>query len=178
MSVGDINSTAAGSGARYNDGKPDLALIPAWIIADTALRMREEPGPSKAADYRAWQALYGLGEWQYGRRELVDVLTRLHDPLRSAAKVFTYGAKKYAAWNWIKGMQWSVPLACAQRHGLAMMGGELLDSESGLPHEGHLACNIIMLMQFEQTFEEGNDITYAVIMPADSGSAVEGERNG
>lgn len=175
MSVGDITSNAAGSGARFNTGKPDLSLIPAWIVADVALRLREQKVVAAQPDYRAWQALYGLGEWQQGRRDLLDVLTCLDKALTTAAHVFTYGAKKYAAWNWIKGMQWSVPLACAQRHALAMMGGELLDSESGLPHEGHLACNIIMLMQFEQTFEEGNDITYAVIMPADSGSAVEGE---
>lgn len=165
MSVGDINSSAAGSGARYNSGKPDLSLIPAWIVADVALRAREQQTIAAEPDYRAWQALYGLAEWQQGRRELLDVLTRLDRPLRTAARVFTYGAKKYAAWNWIKGMKWSVPLACAQRHALAMMDGEELDPESGEPHEGHLACNIIMLMQFEETFEEGNDITYSVILP-------------
>lgn len=36
MSVGDINSTAKGSGARYNDGKPDLSLIPIATLEDEA----------------------------------------------------------------------------------------------------------------------------------------------
>lgn len=166
MSVGDISSTAPGSGARYNTGKPDLSLIPAWITANVALGLYSAPPVSGQPSYRAWQALEMLGRWQQGRQQLGDILLRLDDPLRSAARVFTYGAKKYAAWNWIKGMKWSVPLACAQRHALAMMAGEERDAESGEPHEGHLACNIIMLMQFEQTFNEGNDITYERIMPA------------
>lgn len=168
MSVGDITSSAAGSGARYNTGKPDLSLIPAWIVADVALRKRasDEAG---LPDQRAWLALTSLGRWQRGEGSLLDAIGMLHDPLRAAAKVFTYGAKKYAAWNWIKGMKWSVPLACAQRHALACMEGEWLDDESGEPHEGHLACNIIMLMQFEESYKQGDDITYANIMPSDSG---------
>lgn len=36
MSVGDIHSTEKGSGARYNDGKPDYSLIPMHLLADTA----------------------------------------------------------------------------------------------------------------------------------------------
>ena len=175
-SIGNVKSDAVGSGARFNDGKPNLALIPAWVIADVALDLRDmDTSISPESSYRAWQALYGLGRWQADEetRPLISVLTVLHDPLVSAARVFEYGAKKYAAWNWIKGMPWSVPLACAQRHALAMMRDEELDPESGLPHEGHLACNIIMLMQYEQTYREGDDITYQAIMPR-RGSAVSG----
>jgi hypothetical protein len=177
MPIGDVNSTALGSGARYNDGKPNLALIPAWITAQVALHSRDIT-IAAAADHRAWIALSRLGDWQRGAPHgdfLHEALLSLDQPLIQAARVFEFGAKKYAAWNWLKGMAWSIPLACAQRHALAIMRGELLDDDSGLSHEGHLACNLIMLMQFELTFPQGDDITFAKILPneATKGASVQ-----
>lgn len=108
MSIGDINSTEKGSGARYNDGKPDYSLIPMHLLADTA-------------------------------------------------RVFTYGSHKYKAWNWLKGMAWSIPFACLMRHSFAWFKGEQLDPESGLPHTAHMVCNLLMLIHFEQSYLEGDD---------------------
>jgi len=34
MSVGDVNSNAKGSGARYNEGKPDYSMIPLCTMED------------------------------------------------------------------------------------------------------------------------------------------------
>jgi len=31
--------------------------------------------------------------------------------LEDEARVWMYGKQKYAAWNWAKGMEWSIPLA-------------------------------------------------------------------
>ncbi len=78
-------------------------------------------------------------------------------PWKDCADVFDYGRKKYAAWNWTKGMAWSIPTACIIRHCLAILDGETVDPESGLPHRGHIACNVVMLIQYEQTFKEGDD---------------------
>ena len=108
MTVGDVNSKEKGSGARYNDNKPDYSLIPMWTLADEA-------------------------------------------------KVWEYGKRKYAAWNWAKGMPWSVPLACALRHLAAWQRGEELDHESGLPHLAHAMCNLRMLTMFATTYPEGDD---------------------
>lgn len=108
MTVGDIESNARGSGARFNAGKPAMELIPL-------------------------------------------------DGLESAARVFEYGTKKYAPWNWAKGMPWSVVVGCMMRHLAAMQRGEDVDPESGLPHVGHLMCNALMLATFRETFPEGND---------------------
>jgi hypothetical protein len=36
MAVGDVNSNEKGSGARYNDGKADLSLIPMCTLEDEA----------------------------------------------------------------------------------------------------------------------------------------------
>ncbi len=106
-------------------------------------------------------ALESLGVWQRGQDPnfLLDVLTRLGpDGWEECARVFEYGRRKYAAWNWAKGMPWSVPLACAARHLVAMHFGLLLDNESGLPHRGHVFCNVVMLLTFLDTYPEGNDL--------------------
>ena len=106
--IGDVNSDAKGSGARYNGGKPDLSLIPLVTLEDEA---------------RVWE----------------------------------YGKKKYAAWNWAKGMPWSVPYACAMRHLSAWQKGEDIDPESGQPHLAHVMCNLRMLTLYSKTYPEGDD---------------------
>lgn len=156
MAIGDINSSAPGSGARFNDGKPDLALIPANIIgAHHNLHPSEPPEPDIA------RALLALGMWQF-RESTTSVL--LHEALwwsgaswEQIARVFEYGKRKYAAWNWAKGMPWSVPTASAMRHALAVLRGEENDPESGLPHIGHFGCNMIMLLHYAGRYEEGDD---------------------
>jgi hypothetical protein len=77
--------------------------------------------------------------------------------LYPAAEVFGYGAKKYASWNWAKGMAWSIPLACMQRHLAAIQSGEMNDPESGLPHIGHVLCNALMLSHFMEFCPDMND---------------------
>jgi hypothetical protein len=105
--VGDVNSNAKGSGARYNSGKPDYSLIPLNTLADEA-------------------------------------------------RVWAYGKRKYAAWNWAKGMDWDIPLACLLRHLSAWQSGEENDPESGLPHLAHAMCNLRMLTLYSQTYKEGD----------------------
>ena len=77
--------------------------------------------------------------------------------LEDEVRVWMYGKAKYAAWNWAKGMQWSVPLACLLRHLAAWQRGEELDAESGLPHLAHAMCNLRMLTLYSHTYPEGDD---------------------
>lgn len=77
--------------------------------------------------------------------------------LESTALVFGYGAKKYAAWNWAKGMPWTKVIGCMKRHLAAIERGEDIDPESGLPHIGHLMCNALMLEHYMSTYKEGDD---------------------
>ena len=77
--------------------------------------------------------------------------------LEEEAKVWDYGTKKYNAWNWAKGMPWSVPYACAMRHLSAWQRGEEIDPESGQPHLAHVMCNIRMLTLYATTYPEGDD---------------------
>ena len=108
MAVGDINSEEKGSGARYNDNKPDLSLIPL-------------------------------------------------STLEGEARVWMYGERKYKRFNWMKGMKWSIPLACALRHIAAYQSGEDKDPESGESHISHALCNLRMLALYEETYPEGDD---------------------
>jgi hypothetical protein len=77
--------------------------------------------------------------------------------LEDEVKVWMYGKQKYAAWNWAKGMPWSVPLACLMRHMAAWQRGEENDPESGLPHLAHAMCNLRMLTLYASTYPEGDD---------------------
>lgn len=77
-------------------------------------------------------------------------------------QVLMYGAKKYTVEledgtvvpgdnNWKKGMPQTTILDCLQRHLAALMNGEVLDPESGLPHIGHVLCNAMFYSHFEQS---------------------------
>lgn len=94
-------------------------------------------------------ARYDAGKTRY---ELIP--THL---LKSTADVFAYGANKYAAWNWTKGMPWSKVIGCLKRHLAAIESGEDIDPESGLPHIGHLMCNALMLEHYRENYKTGDD---------------------
>ncbi len=161
MTVGDVNSDAKGSGARYNDGKPPLDLIPLRLIAEAYIGMPDE---------QLRFSLLNVGQFQEtgDRRFLLEALFHLGQPWIECAEVFGYGRKKYASWNWAKGMNWSVPIGCIGRHWLKIVAKkEELDDESGLSHRGHIACNIVMLLTFVVTYPEGNDLPIQwLLLPA------------
>jgi hypothetical protein len=151
MPVGDINSSAAGSGARYNDNKDRLDLVPA-VLWSTVFEEAGCPDLERAADFlwqvQAWDRSSGSApRFEYSM-----------DDLTQAARVFEYGSRKYASWNWAKGMSWSIPIGCALRHMRAMALDEVDDPESGLPHWGHVVCNLIMLDWFMRYYREGDDV--------------------
>lgn len=77
-------------------------------------------------------------------------------------KVWTFGKKKYAAWNWTKGFVWSRPLAAAIRHIFSWASGQSKDPETGLSHLAHAICCLTMLLEFEATGtgEDDRRITY------------------
>ena len=69
----------------------------------------------------------------------------------SMAQVMTFGAKKYAPNSW---QLVDNPLeryrAAILRHAFAMQRGEVLDSESGLPHSAHIMANAAFINELEQ----------------------------
>lgn len=78
-------------------------------------------------------------------------------PILEIAKVLTYGAKKYSERNWEKGLKWSRCYGAALRHLFAWFSGETNDTETGINHLAHAACEIIFLLEFTKTHTELDD---------------------
>lgn len=68
--------------------------------------------------------------------------------LNVIARVYHYGASKYAAHNWRKGYDWSLSYDACRRHLDAFWDGEDLDPESGLPHLAHAGFHILTMLTF------------------------------
>jgi len=65
------------------------------------------------------------------------------------AQVMTFGAVKYGRDNWRKGMDWNRPYDALLRHLTAWWDGEGTDSETGLSHLLHAACELMFLIEYE-----------------------------
>jgi hypothetical protein len=77
--------------------------------------------------------------------------------LKGIAEIFTFGANKYASWNWSKGMEWSRLHGALMRHMNAWYMGEANDPESGKSHLYHAGCCIMMLIELTESYPEGDD---------------------
>lgn len=75
------------------------------------------------------------------------------------ADVLAYGAEKYGARNWEKGMSWSRCFAALMRHMWAWWAGEQRDAETGKPHLFHAACCLMFLAAFESRGHGKDDRT-------------------
>lgn len=69
----------------------------------------------------------------------------------AVAAIRGYGVDKYGAmesWREVEPQRYKDAL---YRHWLAYLSGEKNDTESGLPHLWHLACNAAFLIEMEET---------------------------
>lgn len=64
---------------------------------------------------------------------------------RAIVDVLTFGARKYKPNNWKTCKDTGRYLAAAHRHCIAIIEGEDIDEESGLPHMAHVGCNLMFL---------------------------------
>jgi hypothetical protein len=80
--------------------------------------------------------------------------------LEGLAAVLTFGAKKYAADNWRGGISNSRLIASLLRHLFAIMRGEYIDPESGLPHIDHVGCNWMFLSNNLKNRPDLNDLYF------------------
>lgn len=76
--------------------------------------------------------------------------------LEECARVFGYGAKKYAMRNWEQGYDWELSYSAAQRHLHAFWRGEDMDPESGIHHLAHATFHMLALMEFGHIYPEGD----------------------
>lgn len=77
--------------------------------------------------------------------------------LLGIAKVLTFGAKKYAAHNWRKGIEISRLIGAALRHILAFLMGEDIDPDSGLPHLHCASCELMFASELVVTRPDLDD---------------------
>ena len=78
-------------------------------------------------------------------------------PMEQLAAVYTFGAKKYADYNWARGIKYSRLIAALFRHFWAFVRKEDIDPESGLPHLAHCLWNIATLLYFSKYREDLDD---------------------
>ena len=74
--------------------------------------------------------------------------------MEGTSQVLAFGAKKYAAWNWYKGMAWGRVFGALNRHLWAWWwakawGNDGTDPETGLSHLWHAGCCLAFLMTYE-----------------------------
>lgn len=71
------------------------------------------------------------------------------DAIEQVVHVLRFGANKYKARNWERGMAWSRPFDALLRHMTAWHRGETRDPETGLPHLAHAGCCLLFLLAME-----------------------------
>lgn len=78
--------------------------------------------------------------------------------IEGLADVLTFGAQKYAAHNWREGISNSRLIAALLRHTFAILRGEYVDQESGLPHIDHVGCCWMFLSNNMKNRPDLNDL--------------------
>lgn len=86
------------------------------------------------------------------RLDLLDMYA-----IQQLGLVLTFGANKYSAWNWSKGIAYSRLIGAALRHLSSFMLGDDIDEESGLPHLAHCMCCVMMLLAMTKRHPELDD---------------------
>lgn len=71
-------------------------------------------------------------------------------PLKEVAKVYGYGASKYAPQNWRRGYPWTWSVSALFRHITAFLVGESMDKESGIHHLAHATFHLFLLIESER----------------------------
>ncbi len=145
--------------ARYNQGKTPVQYLPIFLVLesmDTAKIVTDEQkiAYSLLKTLSNFQATGNVANIREGLKILSD-----NKKWGECAEALEFGAKKYAAWNWTKGSNWTVPLSSAVRHAFKIIDeNEILDSESGCTHLGHMMCNFVFIRIFMESYPAGNDL--------------------
>ena len=85
--------------------------------------------------------------------------------IEEIANVMTFGANKYAPYNWAKGMSYERVFSALQRHLVAWYNGEDLDGETGLNHLAHAGCCLMFLLSYQLWgYDEFDDRPHKIIV--------------
>lgn len=78
-----------------------------------------------------------------------------YDAIEGIAKVLTFGANKYSARNWEKGIAYGRVYGAIMRHMWKWWHGEDKDAETGLSHLDHAMCELMFLSAYEKRGKNG-----------------------
>lgn len=124
----------------------ELAVARALKLEVFDHNMRNEHDPnSEFRKYHMYTSATGGQKLNQGKVQLELIPA---DALLEVARVMTYGAQKYAAHNWRRGLSWDYTIGSILRHVNAIMRGEDRDPETGLLHSAHAACQALFLTEF------------------------------
>ena len=90
--------------------------------------------------------------------------------LNAVSTILTYGAEKYNARNWEKGMAWGRVFGAIMRHLWSWWGRQDKDDETGYSHLWHAACGLAFLIAYEQR-RIGDDDRASVNQAPEAGTA-------
>lgn len=164
---GDLNSQERGSGARTDNGKAQWGLMPLCQLCQLILHphfLEHEIGYKDCVHKLSkFQRTGTLGDalevLRYSYLYLMEVYDMdFWDASEEVIRVWEHGEKKYAAFNWMKGMSWNSIIGCYMRHIAKIAKGTAKDEESGRLHAAHLVCNAMMLVHYSTHYPEGNDL--------------------
>ncbi len=72
------------------------------------------------------------------------------EALFELARVYSFGTRKYADYNYRLGYDWSLSFNAMMRHAFSYWKGEDKDPESGLNHMAHVAWHALNLILFAE----------------------------
>lgn len=98
-------------------------------------------------------------------QEKIDISLLSPIAIYKVAAVMTKGKKKYSAHNWRGGFDWSRPLAACLRHVFTYLAGETHDPETGISHLAHAVCELMFVLEFEETRPDLDD-RYKTVIPS------------
>lgn len=110
------------------------------------------PTPDAVVAVAVGQGAGGPGGMKYdgGKPRMALVFDGMPRALEAVGQVLTFGAQKYAAHSWQTVPEGEERYKSALlRHLTAVGRGEELDSESGLHHLAHAACNALFILELE-----------------------------
>lgn len=157
---------------KHDDGKPRWDLFPWDVPLKFQYLPRLEYPTASAALVEVGRYGVGVSGVEGIDRALATIRDLYYAPgelqdgrmFRGAVDVLTFGARKYGAHNWRRGLAQSRLVAAACRHLYATIAGEPTDPESGLPHLAHATTTLLMLRHFAARGE--HDDRYIAPAPA------------
>ena len=106
---------------------------------------RNEPAAPTPAANAPLLGMASSGAMRAAIGTKIDTNLVPYEGIVAAAMAFNYGALKYQAHNYRKGLSFTNLLESLKRHAHALELGEEIDLDSGLPHYAMIAANAMML---------------------------------